>query len=181
MEKLKKAIAYATVAHAGQSRSDGSPYYKHPIKVMKQLSSLGESNENILCAAVLHDVLEDTSVTKEEINRDFGKEIADIVIQLTNKHPPKTPFVIKQAQLIEHAKHMTDDAKKIKVADRYDNIMDMNTWPLWKQRRYAKAATELLSALRPVPEMVEPLVRGIETRCENILKAIKEGTLNGNE
>lgn len=170
MNKLQKAVEFATSAHLGQTRSDGSEYIQHPIRVMNTLQELGINDENILCAAVLHDVLEDTNVTREMMEREFGKEITDIVVQLTNMHPSRTPFVVKQAALLEHARHMDDPAKMIKVSDRLDNITDCSSWEIFRRKRYANAALELLAALEPIPSSVQNLASLVREKSEAILK-----------
>lgn len=170
MERLQKAITFATTAHAGQTRSNGDPYITHPLRIVQQLKELGETDEDTLCVAALHDVLEDTAVSRDQIATEFGENVAILVEQLTNKQPPRTPFAIKHAALIEHAKHMDDAAKKVKIADRYDNVSDMNDWELWKQRRYAQAALELLDALSPIPALVKGIAAQTRERSETILR-----------
>lgn len=170
MKKLEKAIEFATSAHLGQTRSDGSEYIQHPIRVMNLVREQGVEDENTLCAAVLHDVLEDTNITRDIMEREFGKEVTDIVVQLTNAHPPRTPFAVKQAALLEHARHMDEPAKQIKVADRHDNISDCSAWELFRRKRYANAALDLLNALEPIPSNFVKLANIVREKSEKILQ-----------
>ena len=82
-EKLiKKAYDYATEKHGTQLRRSGEPYMIHPVNVAGILSELGLDDETI-CAALLHDVVEDTEVTHEDLVREFGEPIANMVAGVT--------------------------------------------------------------------------------------------------
>lgn len=82
-KKVSRAKQYATLMHSGQKRRDGAPYIEHPIRVFEQLVDLGITDENILCAALLHDTLEDTKATPNEISKKFGPVVLKMVQQLT--------------------------------------------------------------------------------------------------
>src|SRR3954469_14793699 len=87
--------AFMKEAHGAQTRSGGKPYWTHPISVRDRLLRHGITDPIALATALLHDVLEDTNKTYEDILAIAGKEVADAVQQLTNKQPPKTKFEIK--------------------------------------------------------------------------------------
>lgn len=140
------------VAHDGQTRDDGRPYATHPDEVVRILVDRGHTKPEVLAAAFLHDVLEDTEVTRDELVVEFGDEIVGIVDEVTNIGRPGRPFEEKQAALLEHARRMTARAKLVKLADRLHNLRDLGEWPAWKQERYARATFELLEALQPVPD-----------------------------
>ena len=81
---IQKALLLAERAHDGQTRDDGHPYVIHPIRVAKSLlEEIGEREANILAAALLHDVVEDTRVTVAEIQEQFGPRIAELVNSVT--------------------------------------------------------------------------------------------------
>ena len=81
-ELVKRAYVYATRAHRGQTRKSGDPYITHPLAVATILAELGMNHET-LCAALLHDTIEDTSYTLDELRADFGEEIATLVDGVT--------------------------------------------------------------------------------------------------
>ncbi|MEQ1934336.1 MAG: HD domain-containing protein, partial [Fimbriimonadaceae bacterium] len=90
MRKLAKAIKFARKAHKGQWR-DGEPalpYITHPVEVVNRLAYIGEvQDEDLLCAAALHDVVEETDVTVAQIEARFGPEVARIVSEVTREEP----------------------------------------------------------------------------------------------
>ena len=147
-----KARNRSKAAHAGQVRDDGRPYAMHPAEVVRILVDRGHTKPEVLAAAYLHDVLEDTKVTRDALLAEFGEAIVGIVDEVTNIGPPGRAFAEKQAALLEHAKWMSTGAKLVKLADRLHNLGDMRNWPRWKQLRYALATFELLNALQPVPD-----------------------------
>ena len=81
-EKLYKAYTYAQTAHAGQKRASGEPYFIHPCAVANILMDLG-LDEATIAAALLHDVIEDTSATAEDIKKEFGSEVLALVDGVT--------------------------------------------------------------------------------------------------
>lgn len=147
-----KAKKRSESAHDGQPRDDGRPYATHPHEVACILVDRGHTKPEVLAAAYLHDVLEDTKVTRDELVAEFGEEIVGIVDEVTNIGPEDRSFEDKQAALLDHARRMTPRAKLVKLADRLHNLGDMNKWPRWKQERYALATQELLLAIQPFPD-----------------------------
>src|SRR5262247_4118258 len=92
MLDLDPAIAFMKSAHAGQTRKDGAPYWTHPLAVQKILhDELGVTDRAANLAALLHDTVEDTPVTLEQITQEFGADVAEYVRYLTNKLPGETP------------------------------------------------------------------------------------------
>ena len=165
-EIVRRARARCAAAHAGQKRDGGADYATHPQAVADILCERGVDDPATLAAAYLHDVLEDTETTESELTAEFGAEIVGLVRELTNVGPPKRPFEEKQAALLDHARHMSPPAKRVKLADRLHNLREMASWPDWKQRRYAKASLELIEALRPWPDEDQAeIVRDTAARC----------------
>lgn len=160
-------------AHGVQHRKDGrTPYFVHPVGVMRFLSSeLGITNPDLLCAALLHDVLEDTPTPSSTLARQFGRRIAHIVQELTvpdDLHGPSVPDARKTEVLLRDVSRMSWEAVLVKLADRYDNLGDMAyaRWGTGKRRRYRDQTVKLLAALNrrirretPPPQWVEPLRR----------------------
>lgn len=137
---LSKARAFATIAHSGQMRKDGkSPYIVHPERVVKALQEVGVTDQEVLAAAYLHDVLEDTS---EVIEGKFPERVIRIVKDLTK--PPNTK---DKNAYIEAFAEKSFEVVLIKLADRYDNLLDgsKNLKPEWV-KNYLKGAEALLAA-----------------------------------
>ena len=128
--KLQLAIEFATTKHQGQFRknSAAAPYITHPIEVMDILIECGITDEDVLCAAVLHDTVEDTDATSDEIATLFGENVRSIVAECTDdKSQPK---IIRKNMQIYHAFHsMTRDGKLVKLADKLSNIRSIATDP----------------------------------------------------
>lgn len=142
---ILRAASYAAERHKNQKRkgATATPYINHPLKVAEILSVNGESeNADLLIAALLHDVLEDTVHSieemievKAEIREHFGLGVLSIVEEVTDdKSLPKQTRKLLQ---IEHAPHLSDNAKKLKLADKITNLTDiLNDPPAdWPQER----------------------------------------------
>ena len=162
---VTKARDLAIASHdaCGHTRSDGTPYWTHPERVVKTLAAHGLPPE-VLAAAWLHDVAEDCPAdeagSRELLTRfaaEFGREVASLVTEVTNFFGADATMEEKQARLREHALTMSDKAKWIKLADRLDNITGMVGWSREKRSRYATATRLLLDALKPWPEGADSL------------------------
>jgi guanosine-3',5'-bis(diphosphate) 3'-pyrophosphohydrolase len=136
MSNVDHALAFATAAHSGQTR-DGDPhlpYVTHPIEVLLVLRRLGQvESPEILMAAVLHDTLEETSATENEIAQIFGTRVASLVRELTRKEPTSSEldgldsdarYALRTERLLTGVAAMSPDAKLIKLADRYVNLQE---------------------------------------------------------
>lgn len=121
-----KAVDFAARAHALQTRKNSAktPYVNHVIGVSYLLSSIGGiTDENVLIAALLHDTVEDTAISIEDIEREFGTHIAVIVAEVTDdKSLPKAER--KRLQIV-NAPHKSPEAKLVKLADKLYNLRDM--------------------------------------------------------
>ena len=118
---VQKALEFATVAHEGQLRKyNGDPYITHPIRVSKTVADAGGS-DNMIAAALLHDVVEDTDVTLDDICIKFGTEVADIVFWLTDVDLSKGNRKTRKALDRDRIAKASADAQLIKLADLIDN------------------------------------------------------------
>ena len=151
---LLKAIAFAADKHRNQRRkdADASPYINHPIALANTLANEGGiANQDALCAAILHDTIEDTETTKEELVEHFGQKIADIVMEVTDdKNLPKAERKLLQ---IEHAAHASHEARLVKLADKISNLRDMLSsppadWPKERISEYFDWAGKVVAGLR---------------------------------
>jgi guanosine-3',5'-bis(diphosphate) 3'-pyrophosphohydrolase len=147
---IVRAAETATLAHAGQTRRSGEPYVTHPIAVASIVADLGLDAQTV-AAALLHDAVEDTGVTTEIIERDFGPEVALIVEGVTKLD--RLQFDSKEAQQAATVRKMlvamADDWRVliIKLADRLHNMRTLSVMPEWKQRRTAQETLDIYAPL----------------------------------
>lgn len=165
-DSIDKAIQLACKAHEGQKRYSGEEYVCHPLQVAIILVELGMDNETIQ-AAILHDVVEDTPVTLEDIRKTFGGEIAALVDGVTKLN--KIPFSTREEQQAENVRKMllamSQDIRVIiiKLADRLHNLRTISAQPEQKQRDKAKETMDIFAPLahrlgiRAVKEELEDL------------------------
>ncbi len=145
-----RAAETATVAHAGQLRRSGEAYITHPIAVAGIVADLGLDAQTV-AAALLHDAVEDTGVTTELIERDFGPSVALIVEGVTKLD--RLQFDSKEAQQAATVRKMlvamADDWRVliIKLADRLHNMRTLAVMPEWKQRRTAQETLDIYAPL----------------------------------
>jgi GTP diphosphokinase / guanosine-3',5'-bis(diphosphate) 3'-diphosphatase len=163
MNKLVRAIAFAADKHRNQRRKDheASPYINHPIALANVLANeAGIEDERVLVAAVLHDTIEDTDTTGQELRQLFGKDVTDIVMEVTDdKALPKAE---RKRLQIEHAAHISHAAKLVKLADKICNLRDIAMsppadWPLQRKLEYFDWAKSVVDALGGVHPRLEAL------------------------
>ena len=125
-----RAEAFATGAHAGQTRKyHGGPYIEHPRRVAERLEQMGAS-PTLVAAAYLHDVVEDGGITVEHLACEFGPNVARIVAEVTN--PPKAERrhlnrAARKAEDRERLSRASREAKLLKLVDRIDNLNEMGS------------------------------------------------------
>jgi guanosine-3',5'-bis(diphosphate) 3'-pyrophosphohydrolase len=153
-----RAVEFAARKHRMQRRkdSDASPYINHPIALMHVLCIDGGINDPlILAAAALHDTIEDTETTEEELRTTFGEEITQIVVEMTDdKSLPKGE---RKRLQIEHAHRMSTEGALIKLADKICNLGDVAAtpplgWSLERQVEYFDWAKAVVDGLPRVSE-----------------------------
>ena len=129
MKMVEKALQFATDAHSGQLRKGTNrPYIQHPIQTMQIVRRLTD-DEEVIAAAVLHDTLEDTGVTREELEKAFGKRVADLVAGVSeNKRadrPAEETWAERKQETIENLKDASRVVKLICLGDKLSNIRMM--------------------------------------------------------
>jgi len=156
MELFLDVLAFSAHKHRTQRRKDrhASAYINHPIALARVLHNEGRvSDPATLCAAMLHDTVEDTETTRAELARTFGAEIAAVVMEVTdNKRLRK--HTRKRLQ-IEHAPHLSWRAKLVKLADKICNLRDLRQhppvgWSRARKRQYFDWARQVVDGLRGV-------------------------------
>lgn len=129
MTNLEYAIQFATFAHSGTKRKGKErPYILHPIETMAIVASLTEDND-VIAAAVLHDVVEDTKITADVIEREFGAKVKALVMaesedKLTEL-PSDASWKLRKQATIDHLKGLCREAKLICLGDKLSNIREI--------------------------------------------------------
>ncbi|MCI0394099.1 MAG: HD domain-containing protein [Chloroflexi bacterium] len=126
MESLiDRAIGFAARAHEGQQRKTGNvPYIAHPVAVAMLLQRMG-CDDRIVAAALLHDTVEDTHVTLEEIRLNFGDEIADIVAGCTEPPRKTANWESRKLDMVARLRDAPLAVKLVMAADKYHNLVHM--------------------------------------------------------
>jgi (p)ppGpp synthase/HD superfamily hydrolase len=123
MDLILKALTFAKIAHEGQKRDNGDPYIVHPARVMARTLLLPGATEHQGAAAALHDVLEDTKVKPDEIEKEFGPVVLKYVNELTNVSTGSNKSrEERKAMDRAHLNGVSKEAKRIKMLDRIDNL-----------------------------------------------------------
>ena len=147
---LEKAFAMAAQAHDGQHRISGEDYIHHPLGVARILAEL-QIDADSIAAALLHDVVEDTTITLEQLEKDFGKEIAILVDGVTKLS--RIEYKSKEEQQMENYRKMFLAMAKdirvvlIKLADRLHNMRTLKPMAPEKQKRIARETLEIFAPL----------------------------------
>ena len=129
-KKVRKAFAFARKKHKGQKDDSGKDYfYSHCFQVF-QILALLKVDQNLLCAALLHDTIEDTETTYEEITERFNKDIADLVMEVTHEGSKDTGYYFPRLK--------TKRGIILKFADRLSNLSRMDCWDKERQQHYLK-------------------------------------------
>lgn len=154
--ELLDAIAFAAAKHRNQRRKDAeaSPYINHPLQLAHVLATEGGvSDLKTLMAAVLHDTVEDTETTHDELVERFGKKVADVVKEVTDDMTLPKPE--RKRQQVEHAPNMSKRAALVKLSDKTCNLRDVANsppagWPLKRKQDYFDWAQEVVDGLPAV-------------------------------
>ena len=150
VQKILAAYEFGAVAHEGQSRKSGEPYITHPIAVAQELAEMHLDSEAI-CAAILHDVVEDTPATLEEITEKFGEEVALIVDGVSK---------LDQIQFRSRAEAQAESFRKmmlamiedirvilVKLSDRLHNMQTLGAMPAKKKNRIARETLDIYAPI----------------------------------
>ena len=131
MNKVEKAITFASKAHEGQLRKGtDKPYILHPIETMILVMRLSYANEDLLAAAVLHDVVEDTPVTLRRVEKEFGPHVAALVANVSEdkmrRMPPEATWRARKWKSIFKLRNADHDTKILVLADNLSNLRELN-------------------------------------------------------
>ena len=167
MNKLLIATHFAATKHADQRRKNpaASPYINHPIEVAEHLSRVGQvDDEKILIAALLHDTIEDTATTEEEIRELFGESVTKLVLECTDDKSLEKQER-KRLQVV-NAPHKSDGAKQIKIADKTCNLKSIlvdppEDWPISRQLEYFQWAQSVYNGLKGVNDQLDAEIESV--------------------
>jgi guanosine-3',5'-bis(diphosphate) 3'-pyrophosphohydrolase len=163
IQLLMRAIAFASEKHSSQRRKDTeqSPYINHPIALVNVLANEGDiTNIETLCAAALHDTIEDTATTEDELKSKFGEKITAIVLELTDDK--SLPKHVRKERQIEHAVNCMPEAKVVKLADKICNLRNILTapptdWSAERKKEYFDWAANVVEGLRGTHPRLETI------------------------
>ncbi|HEX7629081.1 MAG TPA: HD domain-containing protein [Candidatus Methylomirabilis sp.] len=163
LQQFLHAAAFAAGKHRLQRRKDAeaSPYINHPLEVAALLAGEGSVTDGVtLMAAVLHDTLEDTEATPEELTATFGTAIRDLVQEVTDDK--RLPKAERKALQAAGAPRLSDRAKLIRLADKIANVRDVThhppaQWDLARRRAYLDWTEAVVAGCRGVNPTLEAL------------------------
>jgi GTP diphosphokinase / guanosine-3',5'-bis(diphosphate) 3'-diphosphatase len=159
METVLRAAMFAAEKHRTQRRKDiDTPFINHPLQLAYILVQADIEDPVVLAAALLHDTIEDTNTTQDELEIVFGHEIANIVSECTDDKS-LGKLERKQAQ-IDHAAKISPKAKLVKLADKIANVSDIDGappagWSLERKREYFDWAKKVVDQIRGTNAVLE--------------------------
>jgi guanosine-3',5'-bis(diphosphate) 3'-pyrophosphohydrolase len=174
---LLRTLHYAADKHRDQRRKDldASPYINHPIEVAELLTRLGEISDLVtIQAALLHDTVEDTEATLEDLERHFGPEVRAVVEEVSDD---KSLEKAERKRLqVEHAAGLSTRAKLVKLCDKICNVTDITHhppqgWPLERRRDYLDWTEQVVAGLRGTSEPLEQLYDKTLAHGRQVLEA----------
>lgn len=158
---ILSAAVFAAERHRDQRRKDAeaSPYINHPLALAAILAGEGGVEDaSVIAAALLHDTVEDTKTTLDELEALFGPQVAGIVAEVTDDKKLDKP-VRKELQ-VAHAAHKSPEAKLVKLADKIANLRDLKAtppadWPPARRAEYVRWAADVVKGLRGTSPALE--------------------------
>ena len=161
VELFLEVLAFSAHKHRRQRRKDrhGSAYINHPIALAKVLHNEGGVTDHVtICAAILHDTIEDTKTNRRELVKAFGRQIADIVVEVTDDK--RLHKKTRKDRQIENAAYLTRRAKLVKLADKICNLRDIRNspplgWSRGRKRAYFDWAKRVVDRMRGVSPSLE--------------------------
>ena len=147
--RLEEAVAYAAAHHGDQRRPTGAPYLQHLLEALEVLvRGAGVTDPEILCAAVLHDVVEDTDRTVDDVRAVFGPRVAALVGWVTIPEPgPGQDKAGVKVDYLRGLRHAPWDARLVKLADRASNAQTLDKLPEPRRREYYAQTVEYIVPL----------------------------------
>ena len=173
--KILDAAVFAAEKHQGDVRKNKqrSPYITHPLLVAEAILRIGEiQNVSILTAAILHDTIEDTETTTDDIRERFGEEVLSIILEVTDDKS-LSKMVRKRLQ-VAHATELSYEARVVKLADKLINCRDIlndppEYWTLKRRQDYIQWGADVLYRIRGTNPQLEAAFDRVIARAEKEL------------
>ena len=162
-KRIIKAAYFAARKHSADRRKDAeeTPYINHPLALANVLAvECGIDDVEVICGALLHDTIEDTETTEEELLEAFGEQITRIVLEVTDDK--KLEWEERKEAQVRNAPDLSDQAKLVKLADKISNLRDIvasppSDWSLERKRKYFDWAARVVDGVRGVHPELEAL------------------------
>ena len=177
---LLTAIHFAADKHRDQRRKDAeaSPYINHPIEVAELIARVGGIRDLVvLQAAILHDTIEDTQTTPEELEANFGPRVRKVVEEVTDD--TRLPKGDRKRLQIEHAPHLSLEAQLVKLADKIANVKSVTDappakWPLSRRKEYLDWTEQVVAGVRGCNPALERFYDEVLANGRQVLNNIKQ-------
>jgi len=174
--ELLRALAFAARKHKDQRRkdADASPYINHPIAVASVLATeAGVTDAVTLLAAILHDTVEDTETTPEELQREFGQAVAHVVAEVTDDK--SLPKEVRKELQIHHAAAASSRAKALKIADKTCNVRDVTSappegWSLNRRKQCVDWAVAVVAGCRGDEPTLEAVFDAAVAEAQRVME-----------
>ncbi len=171
-----RALLFAVEKHSGQMRKyyENRPYVQHPIRVAAYIKAMGEPTE-VVCAAYLHDTVEDCGISFIEITQKFGHTVCRLVDEMTNKTKgSKLPRAEQKALDRERLRTISANGRLLKLVDRFDNMNEIANAEDDFKVLYAKESLLLLDVLK---NTYFPMEKQLKEICEEIIDTSKKSII----
>lgn len=163
LQQVITAARFAADKHRFQRRKgvDEEPYINHPLELVNLLANYAHVDDPVvLLGALLHDTVEDTNTTFEELAARFGEEVAQVVREVTDDK--SLPKATRKQHQIDHARHLSDRARLIKLADKTSNLRDLaksppDDWSVERRVQYCQWSKAVIDEIRGTHAELEQL------------------------
>lgn len=172
---IVKAAQFAAEKHKNQRRKDvdASPYINHPLALASVLAvEGGVENPDVICAAMLHDTVEDTDTTAKELTDIFGDKVTSIVLEVTDDKSLEK--AVRKEEQVRHAPLISPEAKLVKLADKICNLRDILAsppadWTAERKKAYFDWAARVVAGVRGIHPGLEATFDGLFVRQSELL------------
>lgn len=162
---LDSALSFASFKHQGQVDDSGNDYIYHPIQVANIIRMVTASDNNLIAAALLHDTIEDTNTTYEELVETFNKDVADLVMEVTHEGTKDKGYYFPRLK--------TQRGIMLKFADRLSNVSRMESWSANRQEHYLKKS-KFWDAWPGETTSIRIFMEDVIAHCERLAKEKNE-------
>ena len=165
--RYAQAVLYTMHKHDGQTRRDGHPYIIHPLRVAESTRSIGGIDDmDVVLAALMHDLIEDTDCEWASIAMHFGDRVADLVAVLSGDM--RLPKKQRRQEVLDRIRTAPDEAKAVRLADRLDNLTDMKGFSEERREEYIRDSWKTLEACKGANSSLEQALEEAIRRLEAV-------------